>query len=120
MSNRKNAHRRRLRVAVLAVVCGAVFAAFFARLAWMQFARADYYADKAADVYKRQVIDGAAVDARNNVHAAQTRIQLNEQDLPPQPRQTGPQQHRNRAFAGAAFAGADHDLSLIHIYTKSY
>ena len=44
MSNRKNAHRRRLRVAVLAVVCGAVFAAFFARLAWMQFARADYYA----------------------------------------------------------------------------
>ena len=48
MSNRKNAHRRRLRVAVLAVVCGAVFAAFFARLAWMQFARADYYADKAA------------------------------------------------------------------------
>ena len=49
MSNRKNAHRRRLRVAVLAVVCGAVFAAFFARLAWMQFARADYYADKAAE-----------------------------------------------------------------------
>ena len=49
MSNRKNTHRRRLRVAVLAVVCGAVFAAFFARLAWMQFARADYYADKAAE-----------------------------------------------------------------------
>ena len=29
--------------------CGAVFAAFFARLARMQFARADYYADKAAE-----------------------------------------------------------------------
>ena len=48
MANRKNYHRRRVRVAVLMVLCGAVFAAFFARLAWMQFVRADYYADKAA------------------------------------------------------------------------
>ena len=46
MANRKNSHRRRVRVAVLMVLCGAVFAAFFARLAWMQFVRADYYADK--------------------------------------------------------------------------
>ena len=30
-------------------MCGAVFAAFFARLAWIQFVRADYYADKAAE-----------------------------------------------------------------------
>ena len=49
MANRKNSHRRRVRVAVLMVLCGAVFAAFFARLAWMQFVRADYYADKAAE-----------------------------------------------------------------------
>lgn len=48
MANRKNS-RRRVRVAVLMVLCGAVFAAFFARLAWMQFVRADYYADKAAE-----------------------------------------------------------------------
>ncbi|MCO7109430.1 hypothetical protein NIA69_10070 [Gemmiger formicilis] len=34
---------------MLMVLCGAVFAAFFARLAWMQFVRADYYADKAAE-----------------------------------------------------------------------
>ena len=33
MANRKNSHRRRVRVAVLMVLCGAVFAAFFARLA---------------------------------------------------------------------------------------
>ena len=49
MANRKNSHRRRVRVAVLMVLCGAVFATFFARLAWMQFVRADYYADKAAE-----------------------------------------------------------------------
>ena len=42
MANRKNSHRRRVRVAVLMVLCGAVFAAFFAQLAWMQFVRADY------------------------------------------------------------------------------
>ena len=52
MANRKNSHRRRVRVAVLMVLCGAVFAAFFARLAWMQFVRADYYADKAASTIK--------------------------------------------------------------------
>ena len=32
MANRKNSHRRRVRVAVLMVLCGAVFAAFSAPL----------------------------------------------------------------------------------------
>ena len=48
MANHNKSHRR-ARVAVLMVLCSAVFAAFFARLAWMQFAKADYYADKAAE-----------------------------------------------------------------------
>ena len=48
MANRNKSHRR-ARVAVLMVLCSAVFAAFFARLAWMQFVKADYYADKAAE-----------------------------------------------------------------------
>lgn len=47
MSNRKK-HRRRARVAVLMALCAVVFAAFFARLAWMQFPMADHYAEKAA------------------------------------------------------------------------
>ena len=42
----RNVHRSVMGAMVL---CGAVFAAFFARLAWMQFVRADYYADKAAE-----------------------------------------------------------------------
>lgn len=72
MANRKNSHRRRVRVAVLMVLCGAVFAAFFARLAWMQFVRADYYADKAAEASsasytvtqhaaRRAIVDSAGV-----------------------------------------------------------
>ena len=48
MANRNKSHRR-ARVAVLMVLCSAVFAAFFARLAWMQFVMADHYADKAAE-----------------------------------------------------------------------
>ena len=48
MTNRNKSHRR-ARVAVLMVLCSAVFAAFFARLAWMQFVKADYYADRAAE-----------------------------------------------------------------------
>ena len=80
MSNRKNAHRRRLRVAVLAVVCGAVFAAFFARLAWMQFARADYYADKAAEASSasytvtQHAARGAIVDSAGVVLAHDTTV----------------------------------------------
>lgn len=37
------------RVAVLLVLCCVVFVAFFARLAWMQFAMADHYAEKVAE-----------------------------------------------------------------------
>ena len=39
----------RARIALLAVLCGAVFAAFAARLVWMQFFAADTYAQKAAE-----------------------------------------------------------------------
>lgn len=80
MSNRKNAHRRRLRVAVLAVVCGAVFAVFFARLAWMQFARADYYADKAAEASSasytitQHAARGVITDANGVVLARDTTV----------------------------------------------
>ena len=80
MSNRKNAHCRRLRVAVLAVVCGAVFAAFFARLAWMQFARADYYADKAAEASSasytitQHAARGVITDANGVVLARDTTV----------------------------------------------
>ena len=80
MSNRKNAHRRRLRVAVLAVVCGAVFAAFFARLAWMQFASADYYADKAAEASSasytitQHAARGVITDANGVVLARDTTV----------------------------------------------
>ena len=80
MSNRKNAHRRRLRVAVLAVVCGAVFAAFVARLAWMQFARADYYADKAAEASSasytitQHAARGVITDANGVVLARDTTV----------------------------------------------
>ena len=80
MSNRKNAHRRRLRVAVLAVVCGAVFSAFFARLAWMQFARADYYADKAAEASSasytitQHAARGVITDANGVVLARDTTV----------------------------------------------
>lgn len=80
MSNRKNAHRRRLRVAMLAVVCGAVFAAFFARLAWMQFARADYYADKAAEASSasytitQHAARGVITDANGVVLARDTTV----------------------------------------------
>lgn len=41
--------RGKARLAVLLVVCGAVFALFLARLAWMQFAMADHYAARAAE-----------------------------------------------------------------------
>lgn len=76
MANRKNSHRRRVRVAVLMVLCGAVFAAFFARLAWMQFVRADYYADKAAEASSasytvtQHAARGAIVDSAGVVLAA--------------------------------------------------
>lgn len=80
MANRKNSHRRRARVAVLMVLCGAVFAAFFARLAWMQFVRADYYADKAAEASSasytvtQHAARGAIMDSAGVVLARDTTV----------------------------------------------
>lgn len=80
MAHRKNSHRRRVRVAVLMVLCGAVFAAFFARLAWMQFVRADYYADKAAEASSasytvtQHAARGAIVDSAGVVLARDTTV----------------------------------------------
>ena len=80
MANRKNSHRRRVRVAVLMVLCGAVFAAFFARLAWMQFVRADYCADKAAEASSasytvtQHAARGAIVDSAGVVLARDTTV----------------------------------------------
>lgn len=80
MANRKNSHHRRVRVAVLMVLCGAVFAAFFARLAWMQFVRADYYADKAAEASSasytvtQHAARGAIVDSAGVVLARDTTV----------------------------------------------
>lgn len=80
MANRKNSHRRRVSVAVLMVLCGAVFAAFFARLAWMQFVRADYYADKAAEASSasytvtQHAARGAIVDSAGVVLARDTTV----------------------------------------------
>ena len=77
MANRKNSHRRRVRVAVLMVLCGAVFAAFFARLAWMQFVRADYYADKASSAsytVTQHAARGAIVDSAGVVLARDTTV----------------------------------------------
>lgn len=80
MASRKNSHRRRVRVAVLMVLCGALFAAFFARLAWMQFVRADYYADKAAEASSasytvtQHAARGAIVDSAGVVLARDTTV----------------------------------------------
>ena len=41
--------KARRRVMVLLVLCCAVFALFLARLAWLQFAMADHYAQKMAE-----------------------------------------------------------------------
>ena len=71
---------RRIRVAVLAVLCGAVFAAFFARLAWMQFAMADYYADKVAQASSasytvtQHAARGAITDCNGVVLARDTTV----------------------------------------------
>ena len=79
MANRKNS-RRRVRVAVLMVLCGAVFTAFFARLAWMQFVRADYYADKAAEASSasytvtQHAARGVIVDSAGVVLARDTTV----------------------------------------------
>lgn len=51
MAKPQNSRRRRARrrVVVLLVLCCAVFALFLARLAWLQFAMADHYAQKMAE-----------------------------------------------------------------------
>ncbi len=51
MEKQQSSRRRkaRRRVIVLLVLCCAVFALFLARLAWMQFAMADHYAQKMAE-----------------------------------------------------------------------
>jgi penicillin-binding protein 2 len=67
-------------VLALMVLCGAVFAAFFARLAWMQFVRADYYADKAAEASSasytvtQHAARGAIVDSAGVVLARDTTV----------------------------------------------
>ena len=68
--------RRGRRVVVLAVLCAAVFALFLARLAWMQFAMADHYAQKVAELsttrytVTEQAARGSILD-RNGVVLAQ-------------------------------------------------
>ena len=89
MANRKNSHRRRVRVAVLMVLCGAVFAAFFARLAWMQFVRADYYADKAAEA--------SSASYTVTQHAARR--------TPQTPRRTAPSAPPRGRGGGGSFCG---------------
>ena len=61
------------------------------------------------------VVNGAAIDACDNVHAAQTGVQLHQQGLAAQPCQTGPQQYRDGTFSGTALAGADHDTLCVHV-----
>ena len=79
MANHNKSHRR-ARVAVLMVLCSAVFAAFFARLAWMQFVKADYYADKAAEASSasytvtQHAARGAIVDSAGVVLARDTTV----------------------------------------------
>ena len=57
-----------------------MFAAFFARLAWMQFVRADYYADKAAEASSasytvtQHAARGAIVDSAGVVLARDTTV----------------------------------------------
>ena len=46
--------QRSRRIVVLAVLCAAVFALFLARLAWMQFAMAEHYAQKAQELATAQ------------------------------------------------------------------
>ena len=46
--------QRSRRIVVLAVLCAAVFALFLVRLAWMQFAMAAHYAQKAEELATAQ------------------------------------------------------------------
>lgn len=68
------------RVAVLLVICCAVFVLFFARLAWMQFAMADHYAEKAAEAssasytVEQHAARGSITDRNGTVLARDTTV----------------------------------------------
>lgn len=68
------------RVAVLLVICCVVFVLFFARLAWMQFAMADHYAEKAAEAssasytVEQHAARGAITDRNGTVLARDTTV----------------------------------------------
>ena len=68
------------RVAVLLVLCCLVFTAFFARLAWMQFAMADHYAEKAAEassasyIVEQHAARGAITDRNGTFLARDTTV----------------------------------------------
>ena len=49
MGKRRRNSPSKKRLTVLLVICGAVFVLFAVRLAWMQFAMADHYAQKVAE-----------------------------------------------------------------------
>lgn len=68
------------RVAVLLVLCCVVFVAFFARLAWMQFAMADHYAEKVAEAssasytVEQHAARGSITDRNGTVLARDTTV----------------------------------------------
>ena len=76
-SHRKQGHGR---VTVLIVLCALVFVAFFARLAWMQFAMADHYAEKVAEAssasytVEQHAARGAITDRSGTVLARDTTV----------------------------------------------
>ncbi len=81
MSRRKaDRPQGRGRVAALLVLCCVVFLAFFARLAWMQFAMADHYAEKAAEAssasytVEQHAARGAITDRNGTVLARDTTV----------------------------------------------
>ena len=68
------------RIAVLLVLCCTVFVLFFARLAWMQFAMADHYAEKLAEAssasytVEQHAARGAITDRNGVVLARDTTV----------------------------------------------
>ena len=68
------------RVAALLVLCCVVFLAFFARLAWMQFAMADHYAEKVAEAssasytVEQHAARGAITDRNGTILARDTTV----------------------------------------------
>ena len=68
------------RVAALLVICCVVFLAFFARLAWMQFAMADHYAEKVAEAssasytVEQHAARGAVTDRNGTILARDTTV----------------------------------------------